>query len=151
MHARPRLWTLFSPVFDTILKVFEILVVLLCHLIRVLVSGHVLLRVNIETLSITRIPNRGNNGSPVAFLVDGIPVDPRKERVSLDSRGTSRDVSKPSGAVDGAELANYVLRSVADGRFLRENDGFLDDPALWLADWEKQKGVFGGVGNTYCL
>lgn len=130
------------------LKVPEVLIILLHQILRVLILRGVLFWINIEALRIARVTNWGDDGPPMALVVDCVPVDAGEERVAFHLGRTARDVAQTSGAVDGAKLADDVLGGVADGGVLREYDGLFDDSEEGGRElaWKGKKESLSGVG-----
>lgn len=85
------------------------------QLVRVLLSPHFLVRVDVEALRVSLEPYLGDDGASLPPVVHVVPVHVSEERVSLDAPGPPRDVAQPVGAVDGAELADDVFRFGREG------------------------------------
>lgn len=116
------------PRLQTYSEILKVLVVLARHLVRVLVAGGVLLRVDVEALGVAGEAHGGDDGPAAAALQDGVPVDAGEEGVRLHAGGAAADVAQPARPVHRAQLPDDVLGRVADDGLLREHDRLLDDP-----------------------
>lgn len=74
-----------------------------------------LIFIYIKILCVTNVADGWDYGAAVAAAIDVLPADAMKEGVCFDASGAARDVSKPSGAVDGAEGENERLGFVGWG------------------------------------
>ena len=108
-------------------EIFEKIVVLQSHFVRILVARGVLFRIDVEALRVARVADRGDNGPSLPPLQNCVPVDAVNEGMGLDPRGTAAYVAEPPRPVDGAELADQVLGGVANRRVLWEDDGLFYD------------------------
>ena len=65
-------------------KVFEMVVPLLPHIVRVMLSSLLLVRIRIKALRITRIPQRWDDGASIFPEIGFLPIYAFEERVILD-------------------------------------------------------------------
>jgi len=72
------------PTFPTS-EVFEVVIPLLSHIIRVMLSSLLLVRVRVKTLRITRIPERRDDRASIFPEIGFLPIYAFEERVVLDA------------------------------------------------------------------
>lgn len=109
------------------LKVLEVLIISLSHLLGICCAVNVFLGVDVETLRVAGESHGWEDRSFLASVVDVVPVDATEEGVFFHPGCSAAYVAQPSGPVDCAELADDILGFVAYGRVLGENDGLFDD------------------------
>jgi hypothetical protein len=137
-------------------EILEEVIISLPHLLGVRVPSNVLLRIDIETLSVAGKANGRDDGTLVSSVIDGIPVHAAEEGVGFYLGGASRDVAQAAGAVDRAELLDDVFCFGGDGGVRWEGYWLFDDSVgrrrmLVCASTGDGRGKGQEGRKTYCL
>lgn len=115
------------------LEILKMILPLPLQLITINLPPRLLIRIRVKTLCIAWIPNWWNNRPSVFPVINVFPYDALEERVFFYSCSAAGDVSEALGAVDGAELADYIFGFGGDGGFGGEVDRFGNDSAVGIS------------------